>query len=112
MFKQKKVAGIDMVKIARFAQFTTPEDAFLKKVFSQNELAYCFSYKDTAPHLAGHFALKEAASKALGTDKYPYIEIEVFHEKNGAPYVCHKGKRLPLAVSLSHTETDAIAIAV
>jgi holo-[acyl-carrier protein] synthase len=85
---------------------------FLKKVFTVREVEYCFSYSHPAPHLAGHFALKEAVSKSLGVRKYPFAEVEIRHTKDGAPCAYHKGKKLPVSISVSHTEDVAIGIAV
>jgi holo-[acyl-carrier protein] synthase len=36
-------------------------------VFTEGEIAYCTRRRNPAPHLAGRFAAKEAAMKALGT---------------------------------------------
>lgn len=113
LFPFSKKVGIDIVDVARFETLDNgKENSFLKKVFSEKELEYCFSYQNAAVHLAGCFALKEAVSKALGVKKYPFAEIEVSHEEDGAPFVSHNGKRLRVAVSISHTDATAIAIAV
>jgi len=105
--------GIDMVDIVRFEKFTSRDsDAFLSKVFFDNECVYCFSHKNPAPHLAGMFACKEAVSKALGVEAFPFSEIEVRHKGNGAPEVFHKGGKLAIKVSITHTDTVAVAIAV
>jgi holo-[acyl-carrier protein] synthase len=42
-------------------------DRFLRRVFTDGEIAYCTRRRDPVPHLAGRFAAKEAAMKALGT---------------------------------------------
>ena len=42
-------------------------DRFLRRVFTEREIAYCTRRRDPVPHLAGRFAVKEAAMKALGT---------------------------------------------
>jgi holo-[acyl-carrier protein] synthase len=104
--------GVDIVSVSRFVQYESdPKAPFLKKVFFSDELMYCFSYKNPSVHLAGFFALKEAASKALGLEKYPFAEIEVKHAENGAPEVWFKGQKLGLRVSISHTDEFAVAIA-
>ena len=105
--------GIDLVTVSRFNKFVQDKNhPFLVKVFSSVELEYCFSYENPDVHLAGHFALKEAVSKALGTSKYPFVEVEVRHGKEGEPEVWHKGIKLSVKVSISHTEEYACAIAV
>jgi holo-[acyl-carrier protein] synthase len=112
MKKNIKV-GIDVVDIKRFFVFEKKRSSpFLKKVFTEEELAYCFSFSGPAIHLAGFFAMKEATSKALGVTKYPYVEIVVSHNEDGSPCVFHNKKRLDVAVSISHTDTVATAIAI
>ena len=105
------LVGVDIVDVSRFKKLKKINDPFLKKVFFEEEVKYCFSYKDPSVHLAGFFALKEAVSKALGTTSYPFAEIEVRHSQDGAPVVFHKGKKLRIGVSISHTKDMAIAIA-
>ena len=58
--------GMDATEVARIA--ATLErygDRFLRRVFTDEEIAYCLRRKHPAPHLAGRFAAKEAAMKAL-----------------------------------------------
>src|SRR5689334_24309573 len=40
---------------------------FLERVFTDAEIEYCTRRRDPVPSLAGRFAAKEAAMKALGT---------------------------------------------
>ena len=42
-------------------------DRFLKRVFTDGEIAYCTRRREPAIHFAARFAAKEAAMKALGT---------------------------------------------
>ena len=42
-------------------------DRFLRKVFTEGEIAYCRRKRDFASSFAARFAAKEAAMKALGT---------------------------------------------
>ena len=58
-------AGTDIETIDRFRKFKNRNDSFLKKVFTSEELKYCFSHQDAAPHLAVRFSGKEAMIKAL-----------------------------------------------
>jgi holo-[acyl-carrier protein] synthase len=105
--------GIDCVDVGRFNQFkNNKESSFLQKVFFPEEIKYCFSYSNPEVHLAGFFALKEATSKALGVKLYPFAEIEVKHTIEGAPEVWHRGEKLNIKVSISHTNEIAMAIAV
>ena len=105
--------GVDIVDIARFKDFKDNQShPFILKSYSPEEIEYCYSFKDPIPHLAGFLALKEAASKALSVQAFPWIEIEVRHDKEGRPEAWHKGSKLPLSVSISHSNTSAVAIAL
>jgi len=60
--------GLDATDIDRIAD--TIErfgDRFLRRIFTDGEIAYCARRRVPAIHFAGRFAAKEAAMKALGT---------------------------------------------
>jgi holo-[acyl-carrier protein] synthase len=60
--------GIDATDLHRVADLLERYgDRFLRRVFTDGEIAYCTKRRDPVPHLAGRFAVKEAAMKALGT---------------------------------------------
>ena len=60
--------GVDLTDIPRVAAvFERYGDHFLRRVFTEQEIAYCTRRRNPVPHLAGRFAAKEAAMKALGT---------------------------------------------
>ena len=60
--------GIDATDIPRVAALVERYgDRFLRRVFTDGEIAYCTRRHDAVPHLAARFAAKEAAMKALGT---------------------------------------------
>ena len=60
--------GLDATDIPRIADVLERYgDRFLRRVFTDDEIAYCTRRRNPAPHLAGRFAAKEAAMKALGT---------------------------------------------
>ncbi len=103
--------GVDIVEVKRFV-FASRSHSFLVKVFSKKELDYCFSFQNPSIHLAGHFAAKEACSKALGTEKFPFISLEVRHTSIGAPEIWSGKKKLSVQVSISHTDKIAIAFAI
>lgn len=112
--KQKSPAvGTDIVEVARFRRLLkTPTSPFLTKVFTKQELAYAQKHAEPAVHLAGFFAAKEASSKALGVNQYPFIELEIRHAKGGAPEVWHKGRKMRMGVSIAHTRSVAVAVAL
>ena len=60
--------GIDVIKVERLvAALERFGERMERRLFTDDELAYCRTHKDPLPHLAARFAAKEAASKALGT---------------------------------------------
>lgn len=112
MIKNNNI-GIDIVDIARFHKLKSAKtNNFIQKVFCRNEIKYCLSYNEPAVHFAGIFAAKEAVSKALGTEKFPFIELEIRHTKSGMPEAWNKGKKLPVKISITHTQSIAAAVAL
>ena len=60
--------GMDATEIDRIAHtIERYGDHFLRRVFTDGEIAYCRRKRDSAPSFAARFAAKEAAMKALGT---------------------------------------------
>ena len=60
--------GIDLVDCDRIeSSIERFGDRFLRRVFTEGEIAYAQSMKFPARHLAARFAAKEALSKAFGT---------------------------------------------
>jgi holo-[acyl-carrier protein] synthase len=60
--------GLDATEIARIAEMIERYgDRFIKRVFTEGEIAYCQRKRDFASSFAARFAAKEAAMKALGT---------------------------------------------
>src|SRR5437879_8990603 len=60
--------GLDATEIDRIA--ATVErygERFLRRIFTDGEIAYCTRRRVPAIHFAGRFAAKEAGMKALGT---------------------------------------------
>lgn len=81
-------------------------------MFTEKERQYCLQFKDSASHFAGTFAAKEAASKALGVKESPVAALEVRRAADGEPHVYRNGRRLPVAVSITHDGDLAIAVAL
>jgi holo-[acyl-carrier protein] synthase len=60
--------GVDVVKVERLVESLGRfGERMEKRLFTDEELAYCRRHKDPLPHLAARFAAKEAAFKAIGT---------------------------------------------
>ena len=111
--------GVDLVEVERIRGLAEKwGDRFLQRVFSEEEIRYCFRNRDPWPHLAVRFAAKEALVKSLGT-AFTFREISVEHDNAGRPvFRFHGGseqmvKNLGLKsldVSLTHTKLLAIAM--
>jgi holo-[acyl-carrier protein] synthase len=113
--------GVDLVEIERFqAAVQRHGERFLRRVFTERELE---DVGHNIASLAARFAAKEAVSKALGTGIGPiaWKEIEVLRGEARQPVLylhgeaAHRAETLGLStwsVSLSHTQTHAIAMAV
>ena len=59
--------GVDIVEIARMRKIIDRSPAFVEKVYSAAERAYCDGHAHPEVHYATRFAAKEAVLKALGT---------------------------------------------
>jgi len=60
--------GMDATEIERIADVIERYgDHFVRRVFTDGEIAYCRGKRDFAASFAARFAAKEAAMKALGT---------------------------------------------
>ena len=95
-------------------------DRFLRRVFTEQEIAYCKRRRDPVPHLAGRFAAKEAAMKALGTGHSQGVlwkDIEVVRLGGPPQLELHGGAARRAAVlhvrrslvTITHAETIAMA---
>src|SRR5215211_2861113 len=60
--------GLDATEISRIADaIERYGERFVRRVFTDGEIAYCRRRRDFASSFAARFAAKEAAMKALGT---------------------------------------------
>jgi holo-[acyl-carrier protein] synthase len=88
--------GIDLVSIPRMREVIARwDDRFLRRVFTEIEIAYCRSRRDPVPHFAARFAAKEAAMKALGTGLslgVRWRDLEVRRERGQAPRLVLHGR--------------------
>src|SRR5207247_8998499 len=113
--------GFDATDIPRIREvFDRYGDRFLRRVFTDGEIAYCTRRRDPVPHLAGRFAVKEAAMKALGTGHSRGVlwkDIEVVR-RGGPPELRLPGRALRRfeamgsrrsPVTITHADTIAMA---
>jgi holo-[acyl-carrier protein] synthase len=88
--------GIDLVNIPRMRDVIARwDDRFLRRVFTEAEIAYCRARRDPVPHFAARFAAKEAAMKALGTGLslgVRWRDLEVRRDRGQAPRLLMHGR--------------------
>jgi holo-[acyl-carrier protein] synthase len=113
--------GLDATDIPRLAEVLGRYgDRFLRRVFTDGEIAYCTRRRNPAPHLAGRFAAKEAAMKALGTGHSRGVlwkDIEVVRAGGPPRLELHGGAAARAArmnvrsslLTITHSETLALA---
>src|SRR5213593_1533462 len=86
--------GLDATDIDRIADAIEQYgDRFLRRIFTDGEMAYCSRRRVPAIHFAGRFAAKEAAMKALGTGHSQGVvwrDIEVVR-RGGPPQLALHG---------------------
>ena len=114
--------GADIEHVRRFQpKKRIPYASFLQKIFTAGELAYCFSKKDPAQHLAARFAGKEAVVKALKSagakaiPSFDYKQIEIIRDLATGPRVrlrTFSWKKGGVFITLSHTAQMALAVAI
>ncbi|KAG1701488.1 hypothetical protein DVH05_010789 [Phytophthora capsici] len=123
--------GVDVEPVATFENLNGRED-FIRRNFTDQEMAYCYSAPHPAASFAGRWAAKEAVIKAISSSSptepnlwkgagAPLREIEIFMTASGAPSVLLSGHPLQvfnrlglskLSVSISHSGDFAVSQAV
>lgn len=113
--------GVDLIETGRVQEAIERHGSrFLNRIFTEAEQREC---SGRISSLAARFAAKEAVSKALGCGigDIGWLEIEIRSNEKKAPYLVLYGEAERLAkmlgltawsVSLSHTESHAIAFVV
>jgi holo-[acyl-carrier protein] synthase len=81
--------GVDIAEVDRLEDAITRRGrAFIERVFTPLEIAYCERFRYSAERYAARFAAKEAAMKALGTGwarGVRWVDIEVVRLASGQP---------------------------
>ena len=115
--------GIDLIEIEKIAH-DLHSDVYLRKVFTEAEIAACQDSVNSAECFAGRFAAKEALMKAITNGIRQgvwFTHIEVLNHENGQPYVQVSGQaeiRLNelgatnIHVSITHTKSAAAAVII
>jgi len=117
--------GLDLTEVARVSQLLERwGERFLDRVFLPGEILLRRRHSRAfAEHVAGRFAAKEAAMKALGTGfrGVAFKEIFVGREASGKPRLEFRGRALDRAralnvraaeLSITHARTMAAAAVV
>ena len=111
--------GIDIVEIDRIAK-AAGKERFLKRIYSEAEIAIFEACKYRTETLAGRFAAKEAVLKALGCGlgDMPMTCIEILRAPSCQPVISLSGAAREKAeklgvrhmhVSISHSARYAVA---
>lgn len=111
--------GTDIEEVSRIKKLVRSQ-RFLNRVFNEEEIHYCKSKKNSAQHFAVRFAAKEAVWKALSQHfngkGVGHREISVQRTLSGKPQVMLSARlkkfERHLSLSLSHTKTCALAVAI
>lgn len=110
--------GVDLVEVDRFQNLNQGiKERFFRRVFTPQELN---DADQSIQHMAGKFAAKEAASKALGCGigRVSWQDLEIINDANGKPELILHYSAAELAsqsgwsswsLSISHTRTHALA---
>ncbi len=115
--------GIDIVDIARLKKVIARTPRFLNRVFTAQEIAYCYQKKDPFPSLAARLAAREALRKLdkVFVNGARFHDAEVQADQGGKPQLILHEKTLrraqeagikDFAISLSHSQEQAIAVII
>lgn len=86
--------GIDLVKITRMKEAVERwGEKFLEKIFTYDEITYCYARKEPYLSLSVRFAAKEALIKAIGSEvRVPLTDIEIVNNREGRPSIVARGR--------------------
>ncbi|MEE9166962.1 MAG: holo-ACP synthase [Candidatus Neomarinimicrobiota bacterium] len=112
--------GTDIVEVDRIRELSVRHgNRFFQHVFTEQEVQWCESRANPYIHLAGRFAAKEAAKKALlalgEPESIPVKLIEIHRAENGPPMVKLRGtlsQTYRFQLSISHTTSLATAVVI
>jgi len=113
--------GLDATEVPRIAAaMERYGDRFVRRIFTDREIAYCTRRRVPAIHFAGRFAAKEAGMKALGTGNTQGVlwrDVEVVRGGGPPQLQFHGGAARRFAAIggrsslLTITHTDDLALA-
>ncbi|RJE24442.1 fatty acid synthase [Aspergillus sclerotialis] len=113
------------VDVERIDALNIENETFISRNFTESEQEYCRQAASPRASFAGRWSAKEAVFKALGVSSKgggaPLRDIEIVNDQNGAPQVKFHGTAASsanqagvkhIAVSISHSDSQAVAVAV
>jgi holo-[acyl-carrier protein] synthase len=114
--------GVDLIEIERIAHSIERfGERFLRRIYTDQEIAYCSRKRASAESFAARFAAKEAGAKALGTGisrGVTWNEFQVTRNPGERPVLELRGRAGLLAaelgvraISLSLTHSGSLAMA-
>tara|TARA_B100000745_G_C20065963_1_gene363799 strand:+ start:399 stop:743 length:345 start_codon:yes stop_codon:yes gene_type:complete len=104
--------GIDIIDIDRFRKKDYSKNKkFYQKIFSESEIKYCLSFKNSSEHFAGKFAIKEAVKKSI-KNHITFKQILTTHRNSRPKIILKKKLNCKFLVSVSHEANIAIAIVI
>lgn len=115
--------GVDIVDIDRIEMSVKRTPRFLQRVFTPQEIEYCFKKSNPYPSLAVRFAAKEAVRKVdpIFSSGIRFHDIEVVPRDKGRPGIILSGQAIfkaeergikELHISLSHAQKQGIAVVI
>ena len=114
--------GVDLCDIGRMERALARHPTMARRVFTEEEMAYCESTARPAEGYAGRFAAREAVVKALGGYAgRGWKDVSVSRAGSGAPAILLTGNARAqaaalgidrLLVSFSHERHAAVAFCV
>lgn len=114
--------GVDIVRVKRISDILKNRQKFKRRILTEREIKYCESFKNSAIHVAGRFASKEAIYKALNHSEENILwkDIEILNDRSGRPKISEDSnimklieeKNLNYSISIAHEDSYAVAFAV
>lgn len=114
--------GMDIVEVERIrAIYQRHPERFVRRILTENERDYVLRHADPTERLAGRWAAKEAALKALGTglaEGIGWRDVEILPDELGRPCLHLHGKAAGRAkqlgvdashVTITHSRDSAVA---
>lgn len=117
--------GVDIIEIDRFRKkMESNGTKFIKRIFTDDEIAYCGEKINQHENYAVRFSAKEAVFKVLGTgwgEGVGWQQVQIKNDNFGKPYITLNGIALQKSndlgitnwhISLSHCDNLAIAYVI